>query len=68
MGKKKAFFNLTGHQIAVLEVRIASVNFAGFSICINIVIYIPAFVFISYGKHQNIRPVDVFFGVSIQGA
>lgn len=67
MMNQKAFF-LTGHEIALLEVRIAGINFAGFSICINIVINIPAFVFISYEKHQNIRSVDIFFGVSIQCA
>lgn len=45
---KEVFFNLTVHLIALLEVRITSIYFAGFSILLNVFIDIPAIVFISY--------------------
>lgn len=65
---EKVLFSLTAHAIALLEARITAVNLARFSIRFNVVIDIPATVFISCRKQQNVRPVDIFLDVSIQRA
>ena len=65
---ENVLYNLTAHEISLPEARISSINLARFSRYINIVNDIPATVFISYRKHQNVRLVDIFFHVCIQGS
>lgn len=65
---EEVLYDLTAHAIAFLEARVTSINLARFSICIDILIDIPALVFISCREQQNIRLIDIFFHVSIKGS